>query len=124
MYVGKTKRADDISQNVLNTQDAFSGTIGDLNSAKQLSGKRMMFGKKKANKYLYTWKKAKTTIRTFRYDKKTKKWKKSAKEVPTTYLIYAKKNGKYQQIATTKAKKIVTKYKNIKISPMSEWKAE
>lgn len=80
--------------------------------------------KKKANKYLYTWKKAKTTIRTFRYDKKIKKWKKSAKEVPKTYLIYAKKNGKYQQIATTKAKKIVTKYKNIKISPMSEWKAE
>ena len=52
MYVGKTKRADDISQNVLNTQDAFSGTIGDLNSAKQLSGKRMMFGKKKANKFI------------------------------------------------------------------------
>ena len=52
MYVGKTKRADDISQNVLNTKDAFSGTIGDLNSAKQLSGKRMMFGKKKANKFI------------------------------------------------------------------------
>ena len=52
MYVGKTKQADEISQNVLNTQDAFSGTIGDLNSAKQLGGKRMMFGKKKANKFI------------------------------------------------------------------------
>ena len=52
MYVGKTKQADEISQNILNTQDAFSGTIGDLNSAKQLGGKRMMFGKKKANKFI------------------------------------------------------------------------
>lgn len=52
MYAGKTKKADEISQNVLNTQDAFSGVIGDLNSAKQLSGKRMLFGKKKANKFI------------------------------------------------------------------------
>lgn len=52
MYAGKTKEADEISQNVLNTQDAFSGVIGDLNSAKQLSGKRMLFGKKKANKFI------------------------------------------------------------------------
>lgn len=52
MYAGKTKEVDEISQNVLNTQDAFSGVIGDLNSAKQLSGKRMLFGKKKANKFI------------------------------------------------------------------------
>lgn len=52
MYAGKTKEADEISQNILNTQDAFSGVIGDLNSAKQLSGKRMIFGKKKANKFI------------------------------------------------------------------------
>ena len=52
MFAGKTKRADEISQNVLNAQDAFSEVIGDLNSAKQLSGKRMIFRKKKANKFI------------------------------------------------------------------------
>ena len=52
MFAGKTKRVDEISQNVLNTQDAFSEVIGDLNSAKQLSNKRMLFGKKKANKFI------------------------------------------------------------------------
>ena len=52
MFAGKTKRADEISQNVLNTQDAFSEVIEDLNSAKQLSGKRMIFRKKKANKFI------------------------------------------------------------------------
>ena len=52
MFAGKTKQADEISQNVLNTQDAFSEVIGDLNSAKQLSGKRMIFRKKKANKFI------------------------------------------------------------------------
>lgn len=52
MFAGKTKQADEVSQNVLNTQDAFSGVIEDLNSAKQLSGKRMVFRKKKANKFI------------------------------------------------------------------------
>ena len=52
MFAGKTKQADEISQNVLNTQDAFSEVIGDLNAAKQLSNKRMLFGKKKANKFI------------------------------------------------------------------------
>ena len=52
MFAGKTKRADEVSQNVLNTQDAFSEIIGDLNAAKQLSGKRMVFRKKKANKFI------------------------------------------------------------------------
>lgn len=52
MFAGKTKRVDEISQNVLNTQDAFSEVIGDLNAAKQLSNKRMLFGKKKANKFI------------------------------------------------------------------------
>lgn len=52
MFAGKTKQVDEISQNVLNTQDAFSEVIGDLNSAKQLSNKRMLFRKKKANKFI------------------------------------------------------------------------
>lgn len=57
MFAGKTKQADEVSQNVLNTQDAFSEVIEDLNSAKQLSGKRMVFRKKKANKFIEKWNK-------------------------------------------------------------------
>lgn len=76
--------------------------------------------KKKAGKYLYTWKKAKTTVHTFKYNKK---WKKNAKEVSTVYKIYGKKTktGRYQFLDTIKGKQYTSKYKYIKVVPVQEW---
>ncbi|MCI9410591.1 MAG: leucine-rich repeat protein [Eubacterium sp.] len=79
--------------------------------------------KKKANTFLHTWKKAKTTILSCCFDKKRKTWKKSTKKVPAVYEIYGRKGkkGKYQQVGTTKQKKVKTKYKYVKVKPVSEW---
>ena len=76
--------------------------------------------KKKAGKYLYTWKKVKTAVYTFKYNKK---WKKNTKEVPTVYKVYGKKtkNGRYQFLAITKAKRYTTECKYIKVVTEKEW---
>ena len=75
---------------------------------------------KKAGKYFYSWKKAKTAVLTFKYNKK---WKKDTKEVPTVYKVYGKKTktGRYQLFATTKAKRYTGKCKYIKVVPVQEW---
>lgn len=79
--------------------------------------------KKKADTFLHTWSKAKTTILLCRYDKSGGKWKKSTKKVPTVYKIYGRKGkkGKYQLIGTTKENKVRTKYKYVKVKPVNEW---
>ena len=76
--------------------------------------------KKKVGKYLYTWKKVKTAVHTFKYNKK---WKKNTKEVPTVYKVYGKKtkSGKYRLLAITKAKRYTTECKYIKVVPVQEW---
>lgn len=76
--------------------------------------------KKKVGKYLYTWKKVKTAVHTFKYNKK---WKKNTKEVPTVYKVYGKKtkSGKYRLLAITKAKRYTTECKYIKVVLVQEW---
>lgn len=79
--------------------------------------------KKKADTFLHTWKKAKTTIRSYRYDKEGKAWKKSTKKVPTVYELYGRKGkkGKYQRIGMTKGRKVRTKYKYVKVRSFNTW---
>lgn len=52
MYAGKTTKADEISEDVNNLYDAYGNSIDDLYSAKDLGDKRMLFGRKKANRYV------------------------------------------------------------------------
>lgn len=90
---------------------------------KSVEDAKKAIGKKKAGGYEHTWKKAKTTVASFRYDKSGKKWKKSTKEVPTVYKVYGKKSktGKYRLLSTTKTRKVKSKYKYVRVEPVAVW---
>lgn len=90
---------------------------------KSVEDAKKAIGKKKAGGYEHTWKKAKTTVASFRYDKSGKKWKKSTKEVPTVYKVYGKKSraGKYRLLGTTKERKVKTDYKYVRVEPVGVW---
>ncbi len=79
--------------------------------------------KKKSGKYVYTWKKVKTTTKTFTYNKKKKKWTDTSKKIKTQYDIYAKNKttGKYELIDTVEGTKYVSKVKNVKVVPSVRW---
>lgn len=88
------------------------------------TGKTQVVKGKKAKKgYKASWKKVKTTITTNKYKTAKKKWSKSTKAVKTVYQVYGKKTktGKYQFIKTTKSKKLVSKYKYVKVVPKQTW---
>lgn len=51
-FAGKTQNADVISDEVKDIQGAYGDSYGDLESAQKLSGKRFLFGRKKANKFI------------------------------------------------------------------------
>lgn len=51
-FAGKTQNADVISDEVKDIQGAYGESYGDLESAQKLSGKRFLFGRKKANKFI------------------------------------------------------------------------
>ena len=88
------------------------------------TGKTQVVKGKKAKKgYKASWKKVKTTITTNKYKTVKKKWSKSTKAVKTVYQVYGKKTktGKYQFIKTTKSKKLVSKYKYVKVVPKQTW---
>lgn len=71
--------------------------------------------KKKGKLYNHKWKNVSTKIATYSYQKKKLKWKNSVSDVKTKYVIYGKKNGKYEYVGTTTKPKITSKYKHIKI---------
>lgn len=84
---------------------------------------KKLLKKKKGKTYQYQWKKARTTVLSYKYNKSAKCWEKSKKNVPTVYEIYGKKNkgGKYRVVAATKAKRIRTNYKFVKVKPIKSW---
>lgn len=51
-FASKTNNADIISDEVKDIQGAYGDSYGDLESAQKLSGKRFLFGRKKANKFI------------------------------------------------------------------------
>lgn len=51
-FASKTANADVISDEVKDVSGAYSDSYGDLESAQKLSGKRFLFGRKKANKFI------------------------------------------------------------------------
>lgn len=51
-FASKTANADVISDEVKDIQGAYGDSYGDLESAQKLSGKRFLFGRKKANKFI------------------------------------------------------------------------
>ena len=51
-FVSKTQNADVISDEVKDIQGAYGDSYGDLESAQKLSGKRFLFGRRKANKFI------------------------------------------------------------------------
>lgn len=51
-FASKTQNADVISDEVKDIQGAYGDSYGDLESAQKLSGKRFLFGRKKANKFI------------------------------------------------------------------------
>lgn len=51
-FASKTQNADIISDEVKDIQGAYGDSYGDLESAQKLSGKRFLFGRKKANKFI------------------------------------------------------------------------
>lgn len=51
-FAGKTQNADVISDEVQDIQGAYGDSYGDLESAQKLSGKRFLFGRRKANKFI------------------------------------------------------------------------
>lgn len=88
------------------------------------TGKTQVVKGKKAKKgYKASWKKVKTTVTTNKYKTAKKKWSKSTKAIKTVYQVYGKKTktGKYQFIKTTKSKKLVSKYKYVKVVPKQTW---
>lgn len=80
-------------------------------------------GKKTKKGYKASWKKVKTTVTTNKYKTAKKKWSKSVKAIKTIYQVYGKKKktGKYQLVKTTKSRKMVTKYKYVKVVPKQTW---
>ena len=51
-FASKTQNADVISDEVKDIQGAYGDSYDDLESAQKLSGKRFLFGRKKANKFI------------------------------------------------------------------------
>lgn len=51
-FASKTQNADVISDEVKDIQGAYRDSYGDLESAQKLSGKRFLFGRRKANKFI------------------------------------------------------------------------
>ena len=51
-FASKTQNADVISDEVKDIQGAYGDSYSDLESAQKLSGKRFLFGRKKANKFI------------------------------------------------------------------------
>lgn len=51
-FASKTQNADIISDEVKDIQGAYGDSYGDLESAQKLSGKRFLFGHRKANKFI------------------------------------------------------------------------
>lgn len=51
-FASKTQNADVISDEVKDIQGAYGDSYGDLESAQKLSGKRFLFGRRKANKFI------------------------------------------------------------------------
>lgn len=51
-FASKTQNADVISDEVKDIQGAYGASYGDLESAQKLSGKRFLFGRRKANKFI------------------------------------------------------------------------
>lgn len=51
-FTSKTQNADIISDEVKDIQGAYGDSYGDLESAQKLSGKRFLFGRRKANKFI------------------------------------------------------------------------
>lgn len=51
-FASKTQNADVISDEVKDIQEAYGDSYGDLESAQKLSGKRFLFGRRKANKFI------------------------------------------------------------------------
>lgn len=51
-FARKTDNADVISDEVRDIQGGYGDSYGDLESAQKLSGKRFLFGRKKANKFI------------------------------------------------------------------------
>lgn len=92
---------------------------------KKAVGVKRTARKKKGSSYEHTWEKSGTKVSSFRYSKSKGKWVKSVRQVPTRYQVYGKgsKSGRYQLIATTKARKIRTKFKYIKIEPVKIWES-
>lgn len=51
-FASKTQNSDVISDEVKDIQGAYGDSYGDLESAQKLSGKRFLFGRRKANKFI------------------------------------------------------------------------
>ena len=51
-FASKTQNADVISDEVKDIQGAYGDSYGDLESAQKLSGKRFLFGRRKAHKFI------------------------------------------------------------------------
>lgn len=51
-FASKTQNADVISDEVKDIQGAYGDSYSDLESAQKLSGKRFLFGRRKANKFI------------------------------------------------------------------------
>lgn len=51
-FASKTQNADVVSDEVKDIQGAYGDSYGDLESAQKLSGKRFLFGRRKANKFI------------------------------------------------------------------------
>ena len=76
---------------------------------------------KKAGKgFIYTWKKSKPAVVSYRYNTSKKRWIKKGKP---KYIIYGsnKKNGKYRKIASTGKTEYNSRYKYIKIEVNEEY---
>lgn len=69
------------------------------------------------------WKPVKTSVKTFRYDRKKKKWKTTFRKVKTYYKIYGKNSKKesYKRIKITAKTSCSSKYKYLKVQPVTTW---
>ena len=79
---------------------------------------KVTYKKKKA-----TWKKVKTTVRTYQYKDFQRKWKSSSRSTRTYYQVYGKKkkSGTYKLLKTTAKNSYKTKYKYLKVKPVTVW---
>ena len=79
--------------------------------------------KKKNGTYQANWKKIKTTVCKYYFNRNKNKWATKKTPAKTVYKVYGKKkkSGSYQLIKTTKKRSIKSKYKYIKAVPVKEW---